>query len=210
MNTPLWQPHQWEDAVHILLEGGLVVFPTDTVYGVAASALSPEAVARIYEAKERPRTMAIPVMVATPEQVLEVAHSQPGFWSLAQVFWPGPLTIILPKIHRLPPIVTAGGDTVALRIPDHPLALQLLAAVGIPLAVTSANRSGESPARTAQEAWEQLNGRVDVILDGGPAPGGQPSTILDLTHSPPRILREGPITLADIQRVLSQASNAIP
>ena len=210
MSTLLWQPHQWEDAVHILLEGGLVVFPTDTVYGVAASSLSPEAVARIYEAKERPRTMAIPVMVAEPDQVSEVAFPQPGFEALAQAFWPGPLTIVLPKTPVLPPIVTAGGNTVALRIPDHPLVLQLLAAARIPLAVTSANRSGQPPARTAQEAWEQLHGRVDVILDGGPAPGGQPSTILDLTHSPPRILREGPISLVDIQRVLSQASNAIP
>ncbi len=204
MRTRLWQSHQWKDAVHILLDGGLVVFPTDTVYGVAASALQPDAVARLYEAKARPRTMAMPVMVAEPEQVTEVAQLLPGFWALAQAFWPGPLTLILPKTPLLPPIVTAGGNTVALRIPDHPLVLQMLAAARIPLAVTSANRSGQPPARTAQEAWKQLNGRVDVILDGGPAPGGQPSTILDLTQTPPRILREGPISRSDIKRVLPQ------
>jgi L-threonylcarbamoyladenylate synthase len=117
---------------------------------------------------------------------------------LRGTFWPGPLTIILPKTSALPDIVTAGGDTVGLRIPDHPLALELLRLVAAPLAVTSANRSGQPPARTATDARAQLDGRVSLIVDGGPAPGGQPSTVLDLMAEPPRILRPGPITAAAI------------
>jgi L-threonylcarbamoyladenylate synthase len=122
---------------------------------------------------------------------------------LTDAFWPGPLTIILPKRETLPAIVTAGGDTVALRIPDHPVALELLRLVDAPLAVTSANLSGQPPARTAQEARTQLDGRVDAIVDGGVAPGGEPSTLLDLTRSPCVILRRGPVTEARIRAVLA-------
>ncbi len=200
--TRVIPPDAFDEAVQALRRGQLVVFPTDTVYGVAALAENAEAVARIYAAKNRSRHMAIPVMVAEPDRVTDVARPLPGFWALADAFWPGPLTIILPKTEALPSIVTAGGDTVALRIPDHPLALALLRAVNRPLAVTSANRSGQPPALTAQEARYQLEGRVDVILDGGRAPGGQPSTILDLTSEPPKILRPGPITWPQIAEVL--------
>ncbi len=200
--TRVLPPEALEDAVKALLQGELVVFPTDTVYGVGALAEDVEAVVQIYEAKNRPRHMAIPVMVAEPERVTAVARLLPGFWALADAFWPGPLTLILPKTEALPPIVAAGGDTVALRIPDHPLALALLRAVGRPLAVTSANRSGHPPALTAKEALEQLEGRVALILDGGRAPGGQPSTILDLTQDPPHILRPGPISEEQIARIL--------
>ncbi len=205
MPTRLLPPDLLKEAVRVLLQGGLVVFPTETVYGVAALAEDAEAVARIYAAKARPRHMAIPVMVAEPEAVTAVARPLSGFWSLAEAFWPGPLTIILPKTEALPPIVTAGGDTVALRIPDHPLALALLRAVERPLAVTSANRSGQPPALTAQDALDQLEGGVDVIIDGGRAPGGQPSTIIDLTQTPPRILRFGPIPAEALFAALSMS-----
>jgi L-threonylcarbamoyladenylate synthase len=141
-------------------------------------------------------------MVAEAGGALGVARPLPGFWELAGAFWPGPLTIILPSAATLPPIVTAGGDTVALRIPDHPLALALLRRVGAPLAVTSANLSRQAPALTAREAWMQLDGRVDAIVDGGDAPGGQPSTIVDLTSPTPRILRRGPISESQIRAAL--------
>ena len=185
-------------AAQALCSGQLVVFPTDTVYGVAALAQDEDAVRSLYQAKSRPAQMAIPVMVASPHLVPTIALPQPGFWVLAERFWPGPLTIILPKTSALPDIVTARGDTVGLRIPDHPLALDLLRLVAAPLAVTSANRSGEAPARTAAEAGEQLDGRVSIIVDGGLAPGGQPSTVVDLTSNPARILRPGPIRLSAI------------
>jgi len=203
MPTRLIQPDQLQDAVRILLQGGLVVFPTDTVYGVAALAEDARAVARIYEAKQRPRHMPIPVMVADPDGVMEVARPLAGFWPLAEAFWPGPLTIILPRTEALPAIVTAGGDTVALRIPDHPLALALLRSVDAPLAVTSANLSGQPPARTAHEALAQLNHRVNAIVDGGATPGGLPSTIVDLTCSPPKIRRSGPISHQQLQKILA-------
>ncbi len=202
MPDRLLRPDQLDDAVALLREGALVSFPTDTVYGVAALAWDADAVARLYEAKARPFSKAIPVMVAEPEAVPAMAHPTAAFWRLAAAFWPGPLTMILPKTDLLPAVVTAGGDTVALRIPDHPLALALLRQVAAPLAVTSANLSGHPPARTAAEALAQLGDRIAAVLDGGLAPGGQPSTILDLTQSPPRILRAGPIPLDAIRRVL--------
>lgn len=202
INTRLLQPEQLEVAIRVLENGGLVVFPTDTVYGVGALAEDAHAVARIYAAKNRPRHLAIPVMVAEPNRVTAVARPLPGFGSLAHAFWPGPLTIILPKTDALPPMVTAGGDTVALRIPDHPLALALLRTIDRPLAVTSANLSGQPPALVAKDAWAQLHGRVEAIIDGGRAPGGQPSTIIDLTQTPPRILRAGPLTTEDIRSIL--------
>ncbi len=200
--TRVIPPDAFDEAVQALRRGQLVVFPTDTVYGVAALAENAEAVARIYAAKNRPRHMAIPVMVAEPDRATDVARPLPGFWALAEAFWPGPLTIILPKTEALSPIVAAGGDTVALRIPDHPLALALLRAVDRPLAVTSANLSGQPPTLTAEEARDQLEGRVAIIVDGGRAPGGQPSTILDLTSEPLKILRPGPITWPQIAEAL--------
>ena len=203
ITTRILATDQLDIAADILHRGGLVVFPTDTVYGVAALARNAGAVAAIYRAKQRPATLPIPVMVAEPGQVQEVAWLLPGFRELTGLFWPGPLTIILPKREPLPAIVTAGGDTVALRIPDHPLALELLRRVDAPLAVTSANLSGQPPARTAQEARAQLDGRVDAIVDGGVAPGGEPSTLLDLTCSPSAILRRGPVTEAQIRAVLA-------
>ena len=201
--TRIIPPSQLDTAIDILREGGLVVFPTDTVYGVAALARDAAAVAAIYRAKQRPSNMPIPVMVGDPMAVSEIAIPAPGFRDLADAFWPGPLTIILPRRATLPDIVTAGGDTVALRIPDHPLVLALLRILNEPLAVTSANRSGHPPALTADDARVQLDGRVEAIIDGGPAPGGLPSTIIDLTRTPPQILRRGPVTEAQIRAILA-------
>ena len=202
-------PKQLDIAAAILQQGGLVVFPTDTVYGVAALAQNEEAVSRIYAAKQRPPDMPLPVMIKEAKDVHSVARPLAGFWELTRVFWPGPLTIILPKTNALPAIVTAGGETVALRIPDHPLALDLLKMVGAPLAVTSANLSGRSPSRSADDVWLQLDGKVDAIVDGGKAPGGQPSTIVDLTQMPYHILRHGPITDAQIRTALTSIARQI-
>ncbi len=202
-------------AAQALLDGQLVVFPTETVYGVAALAQDEAAVWALYQAKSRPDHMAMPVMVASPEMVPAIAQPRPGFWALTEHFWPGPLTIILainppmPGVVALPEIVTAGGDTVGLRIPDHPFVLELLHLIDAPLAVTSANRSGQPPARTAEEALRQLEGQVRYVVDGGPTPGGNPSTILDLTLDPPRILRQGPIAPSDIARILEVDVEAI-
>lgn len=201
-------------AVQALKAGQLVAFPTETVYGVAALAQDKDAVRLLYQAKSRPDHMPMPVMVASPEMVPAIAQPCPDFWTLAEAFWPGPLTIILAKTApmtdaiTLPAIVTAGGDSVGLRIPDHPIALELLCLVNAPLAVTSANRSGLPPARTADEAYNQLEGRVRYIVDGGLAPGGQASTILDLTKEPPSILRQGSISPKAIANALRTSSES--
>ena len=143
-------------AAATLREGGLAVFPTDTVYGVAALARDEDAVARLFAAKGRDFRVALPVMVATVAGVNEVARVLPGFVELAEAFWPGPLTLVLPKLPVIPDLVTGGGDTVGLRIPDHPLALELLRLVDAPLAVTSANRSGHAPAAQPRKPGTSL------------------------------------------------------
>ena len=187
-----------------LCEGRLAVFPTDTVYGIAALTQDVKAVEKLFDAKGRDFRAALPVMVASLELVTTVALPLPGLDTLARRFWPGPLTIVLPKTPALPSLVTGGGATVGVRVPDHPFVLELLRTVGLPLAVTSANLSGRPPAMTALEALAQLDGRVDLIVDGGPAPGGIPSTVIDLTIRPPKVVRAGPISAAALSKVLGR------
>jgi len=192
-----------EEATSILRAGGLVAFPTDTVYGLAGHAYLPEAVEKIYQVKERAKEKAIPLLLADSEQVQEVASDVPPVaYRLMEAFWPGGLTIVLSKSPRVPDVVTAGGTTVALRTPDHPFVLALIQALGAPLAATSANVSGHPPATTAREALRELGGRITLIVDGGTCPGGVPSTVLDLTVSPPRVLREGAVAWEKIRQVL--------
>jgi len=182
-------------AARVLATGGLVAFPTDTVYGVGAHAFDADAIERLYAAKERPRTMAIPVLLASVTGLpLAAREVPPVAQRLAEAFWPGALTIVLPRQPALPLVLTAGGDSVAVRVPDHPVTRALIAALGAPLAATSANISGQPSPVTADEVAAQLGGRVDLILDGGPCPGGVPSTLLDLTCEPPCLLRAGPVT----------------
>ena len=182
------------EAATILRKGGLVVFPTDTVYGVGAYALLPEAIEAIYRAKLRPRDKAIPLLLSHISEINGVARNIPDIaWAIAERFWPGGLTLVLWKASHLPDILCAGGESIAVRVPDHPVALALIAALDGPLAATSANLSGDAPAITAEEAAAVLGGQVAMILDGGKAPMGVASTVLDLTVSPPRILRQGAI-----------------
>ncbi len=192
-----------ERAVALLRAGELVVFPTDTVYGVGALAWDEEAVGKLYTAKIRAGHKAIPILLADPADLLLVASDlPPAALRVAERFWPGALTLVVPRNRRVPDIVTAGGDTVAVRVPDHDAVRALIRAAGAPLATTSANLSGAASPVTAAEVAAQLSGRVSLILDGGPCPGGTPSTILDLTGETAVILREGPLTLADIQAAM--------
>ncbi|MDH7485040.1 MAG: L-threonylcarbamoyladenylate synthase [Anaerolineae bacterium] len=204
MNTaiiPADHPEAVEKAVEVLRRGGLVAFPTDTVYGVGAPAFDAQAVTRLYQAKERPGDKAIPLLLADVADLPAVVESIPLLAErLAARFWPGPLTLVLRKRPVVPDVVTAGGDSVAVRVPDHPVARGLIAALGAPLAATSANRSGQPDPVTAEEVLTQLGGRVDLILDGGPCPGGVPSTVLDLTVSPPAVLRPGPVSAEEIEQ----------
>src|SRR5947209_4198908 len=193
------------EAAALLRAGGLVIFPTETVYGLGACGLDAAALAEIYHVKGRPPEKGLILAVAAPEHVTEVAREVgPLARALMERFFPGPLTLVLPARDIVPAIVTAGGDTVAVRMPDHPVALALIRACGAPVAAPSANRSGAPPPRTAAEAIESLNGAVKLALDAGPCPLGTPSTIIDLSTDPPRLLREGAIPVSELEPFLRQ------
>ena len=195
-------PQALAQAVSILRSGGLVCFPTDTVYGVAAHAYLPEAVERLYVVKERGRDKAIPLLLGRAGEVQQVARSVPVLaHTLMERFWPGGLTIVLWAQAHVPAIVTAGTGSVAVRLPDHVMPRSLATALGAPLAATSANLSGQPSPRTAAEVEAYLGGRVDLILDGGACPGGVDSTVVDLTRQPPYIARVGAITADTLQRM---------
>ena len=188
-------------ALEVLENGGLVAFPTDTVYGVGALAFDAASIESIYAAKDRPVEKAIPILLGGPEVLDKVSMDVPATAEkLAARFWPGPLTLVVPKHPNLPDVVSAT-PTVGVRVPDHPLARELLRAAG-PMAVTSANISGQESPKTAGDVYRQLNGRIPLILDGGETPGGVSSTVVDCLGIDPVILREGPVTLEEIQSVL--------
>jgi L-threonylcarbamoyladenylate synthase len=190
-------------AADVLRRGGLVAFPTETVYGLGANALDAAAVARIFAAKGRPVNNPLIVHVARIDEARELAAEWPDNAArLAERFWPGPVTLVLAKRPIVPEIVTAGASTVGLRIPAHPVARALLEAAGVPIAAPSANRSNEISPTTAEHVLKSLDGRIDIVLDGGPTSGGLESTVLDLTARPPRILRPGLISPAEIEQVI--------
>ena len=190
-------PHAIQRALDVLQAGGLVAFPTDTVYGVGARAFDGKAVEAIYTAKDRPIEKAIPVLIGDGEDITKTTSEVPAMArKLAERFWPGPLTIILPKRSDLPDSVSAT-NTVGVRVPDHRVAREVLRAAG-PMAVTSANISGQPSPSTAEEVFMQLNGRIALILDGGKTPGGVPSTVVDCTGTQPIVIREGPISFREI------------
>ncbi len=189
-----FSPRLLNQAVQILRDGGVVAFPTDTVYGVGVDPFQPEAVRRLYRIKGRPEDKPIAILVGSIEDVARVAQTPSRTFSrLADRFWPGGLTLIV-ETRELPPEITAGGSTVGVRMPDHPLTLELLRGFGGPIATTSANRSGENPATSAEEVGAQLGGRVNLIVDGGDTITKVASTVLDLSVSPPKILRHGGIS----------------
>lgn len=190
-------------ALDILNKGGMVAFPTDTVYGLGSLAFAGRAVEAIYLAKDRPIEKAIPVLIGNAVDLDKVSDGVTDtVRTLASRFWPGPLTMIVPKKPTLPEAVSATG-TVGVRIPDHSAARELLRSAG-PMAVTSANISGQPSPTTAQEVFEQLEGRIELILDGGKTPGGIPSTLVDCTGSEIKVIREGPISLKQLLSAISQ------
>ena len=199
---PASDPDAIAHALEVLQAGGLVAFPTDTVYGVGALAFDAPAVESIYTAKNRPVEKAIPILLGGPEDLVKVTADIPSIAAkLAARFWPGALTLVVPKHPKLPDVVSST-PTVGVRVPDHPVARALLRAAG-PMAVTSANISGEANLKTAEDVNLQLNGRIPLILDGGETPGGVPSTVVNCLGTEPVILREGPITMKDIRFVLA-------
>ena len=195
--------HAIRDAAEVLRQGGLVAFPTETVYGLGANALDPAAVERIYQAKGRPAYNPLIVHVVNRTAADRIVAS----WSdaaerLAKAFWPGPLTLVLPKQPIVPDAVTAGLPTVAVRVPAHPVAHALLAAVDLPIAAPSANRSMMLSPTTGAHVAKSLGAEVDLLLDGGPTPVGIESTVIDLTRDQPTLLRPGMISMARLEKVL--------
>jgi L-threonylcarbamoyladenylate synthase len=206
MNTPILRVNPVSpeadivaQAAKMLREGGLVAFPTETVYGLGANALDATAVARIFAAKGRPANNPLIVHIADNNAVqVLVADWPPAAVRLAERYWPGPLTIVVTRKDSVPDIVTAAGPTVAVRQPAHPTARALIQASGLPLAAPSANRSTRVSPTMAEHVARDMDGRIDLILDAGPTSGGIESTVLDVTCSPPRLLRPGPISPSDI------------
>ena len=190
-------------AAEVIRAGGLVAFPTETVYGLGADALSEAAVARIFAAKDRPRGNPLIVHLADAASLAAVAvRVPPRAREVAARFWPGPLTLVLPRAPAVPLITTGGLETVAVRVPAHPVARALIEAAGRPIAAPSANRSGRPSPTRAQHVRDDLDGRIAMILDGGPTAVGVESTVLDMTTEPPTLLRPGGVSLEELKGIL--------
>jgi L-threonylcarbamoyladenylate synthase len=196
-------------AAALLRQGRLVVFPTETVYGLGADALNPEAVARIFKAKNRPPWDPLIVHVRDRAMAETLARELPAcFGKLVEQFWPGPLTLVVPKAPHVPDIVTAGRPNVALRMPRHPVAAGLLAEAGLPVAAPSANKFGRPSPTRADHVLEDLGREVDCLLDAGPTLLGVESTVLDLTAPTPALLRPGGVTREQLQAVIGPVAAA--
>jgi len=192
-------------AADVIRNGGLVAFPTETVYGLGADALNAEAVKRIYVAKKRPLDNPIIIHVATKQETLQLTENIPSkARKLISVFWPGPLTLVLKASEKVPKAILGGLDTVAVRMPRHNVALALIRESRVPIAAPSANLSGRPSPTTAEHVKQDLDGRIEMILDGGPTNIGIESTVLDVTVDPPEILRPGGTSYEDLVKVISQ------
>jgi len=196
-------PNVFDKAAAVIQAGGVVAFPTDTVYGIGVSAFNRKAIEKIYDVKGRSHLKAIPILVGNVEDLSQITPPIPLYiQQIIDNFWPGALTLVLPLLPELPGNLSPW-PTVGLRLPDHGQIQRLLRETG-PLAATSANLTGEPSAQTADDVLQQLDGRIDLILDGGPVPGGQASTVLDCSGEKLKILREGPISLAAIHQVINE------
>ena len=186
--------------MEVLRRGGLIAFPTDTVYGLGASIHHEQALEALYVVKGRVPEKPIPVLISNHEQLISLTDQMPeSIWRLVEAFWPGPLTLVLPKSPDASDLLSRGG-TLGFRMPDHPYTLQLLEQSG-PLGVSSANLSGEPSPRQADAVLHGLGGRIDLVIDGGMTPGGIPSTVIEFTKGGLALIREGPIALDQVQQV---------
>jgi L-threonylcarbamoyladenylate synthase len=184
----------------------VIAFPTDTVYGLGAGAYIESAIERVFKIKQRPPEMALPILLADASQVHEVARELPGYaWRLIDAFLPGGLTLVVYRTRVVKDIITAGGDTVAIRIPDHPVPRAIIKGSGMPLIGTSANVSGQTPLVAAEDVRKQIGHSVDLVIEGEPAPRGTESTVVDVTGEVPVILRVGAIPREAIEYVTKVA-----
>ena len=207
MQTLRLKAGQTEQAAALLRRGGLVGIPTETVYGLGANGLDGEAVARIFAAKGRPQDNPLILHIPSADWLERYCVDiPPAAYALAERFWPGPLTMILRRRPIVPDAVTAGLDTVGMRCPAHPVCRAILAAAGVPVAAPSGNTSGRPSPTTAADMLEDMDGKIDAIVDGGPCAVGVESTIVDLTETPPRLLRPGGVTLEELEDVLGEVA----
>jgi L-threonylcarbamoyladenylate synthase len=194
---------QITQAIAALKNGGVVAYPTDTVYGLGACMTDTAAVDRIFQVKGRPKGMALPVLLAEKQQIEEIVTTfSPAARRLADEFFPGALTIILPKSVLVPDIITGGGKTIAFRIPNHAVPLALIKRLGKPIVGTSANLSGHPSALTAEEVISQIGDKIDMVVDGGKCPGGIESTVIDLSGEKPIIRRQGAVSIEKLRKIL--------
>jgi len=201
---------QVDRAIEILKAGGVIAFPTDTVYGLGGDVFNIEVAERVYRVKQRPRHLPLPVLLADSTQMASIVDSVPGIAQfLVRHFWPGGLTLVLPKRSSLPDIITAGSDKVAVRVPGHVVPLALIRGLGAPIIGTSANVSDKPSPVTAEEVEQQLGGQVDLIIDMGKCPGGLESTVVDVTGVTPVILRQGVIPEEEIKRVCQEYAREV-
>ena len=191
-----------EEAARIVRSGGLIIYPTDTVYGLGCDPFNVQAVRRVFEVKGREARRPLPVLASSLKEVQRIAILDERALRLAQSFWPGPLTLVVPRKPLLPDVVTCGQPSVGVRVPGHEFALEVIRACGGLLVGTSANRSGRPAPRTAQEAISELGDRVDLVIDAGPAPLGMPSTVLDLTGPELKVIRAGALPLERLRPFL--------
>lgn len=205
----VWQEEQAEaffaEARKVLRSRGVLALPTETFYALAVNPFDAAALARLFALKARPAAKPVLVLIAGPEMLFQVAREVPAAASLLMAaFWPGPLTLILPARLDLPPLLTGGTGTIGLRQPRQDLVCRLMTALGLPLTGTSANRSGQEPLTTAAAVARELDGEVDLILDAGLCPGGLPSSIVDVTVSPPRMVRAGAVATSAIKELFPE------
>jgi L-threonylcarbamoyladenylate synthase len=192
------QPGAIKQAAEILKKGHIVAFPTDTLYGIGVDPFNPAAIERLYQVKGRAAEKGIPILLADTADLEKVTQNiSTQAQALIEQYWPGPLTIIVPRHPRLPANISPN-EGIAIRIPDHAVSRAFIRAVGGAVATSSANRSGEEPARDAAEAFQAMNGQIAAVLDGGRVQHGRASTVLDCMSDPPKLLREGPVTVKNL------------
>ena len=207
MNTEKLTAGEVERAAAVLRRGGLLGLPTETVYGLGANGLDPAAVGRIFAAKGRPQDNPLILHIPSADWLERYCQNiPPAAWALAERFWPGPLTLILERKPLVPDAVTAGLDTVGIRCPSHPVCRAILTAAGVPAAAPSGNASGRPSPTSAAGMLEDMEGKIDAIVDGGPCSVGVESTIVDLTVRPPRLLRPGGVTLEELREALGEVA----
>ena len=207
MKTKLLTEQDIETAAAILRDGGLLGIPTETVYGLGANGLNAAAVRHIFEAKGRPQDNPLILHIPEASWLERYCHDVPdAAYTLAEKFWPGPLTMILPRREIVPDAVTCGLDTVGVRCPNHPITLEIIRTAGVPVAAPSGNLSGRPSPTCAAHILEDMDGRIDAIMDGGPCGVGIESTIIDLTVAPPRLLRPGGLPVEALREVLGEIS----